>query len=46
MRSPSGTICGIGVENDVTGPMDFVVHLKGSLTIVGTVSGDTGDITC
>ena len=40
------TVCGIAVDSDVTGSNGTVLHLKGSLTISGTVTGDVGDITC
>ena len=40
------TVCGIAVDSDVTGSDGTVLHLKGSLTISGTVTGDVGDITC
>ncbi|MFI5226288.1 MAG: hypothetical protein ACHQ3P_06395 [Candidatus Limnocylindrales bacterium] len=42
----SPTVCGIAVDSDVTGSDGTVLHLKGSLTINGTVTGDVGDITC
>ncbi len=42
----SPTVCGIAVDSDVTGSDGTVIHLKGSLTINGTVTGDVGDITC
>jgi hypothetical protein len=40
------TVCGIAVDDDVTGTNGTTLHLKGSLTISGTVTGDVGDITC
>ena len=40
------TVCGIAVDSDVTGANGTVLHLKGSLAINGTVTGDVGDTTC
>jgi hypothetical protein len=42
----SPVVCGIAVDSDVTGSDGTVIHLKGSLSIKGTVTGDVGDITC